>query len=599
MNAADVAARRRSLWELFEVEAERWGDAPAVTESTRTVSYRALLAMAANSAHALSGLGLRPGGSAVLHCGRSIEAIAAILGSLRLGALYAPIDPRADHAAVRRFSDVLPQPVIVSESALRNFAMVDGDIAPASCKAGDLPAYVMFTSGSTGKPKGVVVPHRAVVRLIVGQQFAELAPGRVMLHAAPLAFDASTFEIWGALLTGGHILILPEADLNLQRLCWLLGQGGVHTAWLTAGLFQAVVDHDLQSLRGLPQLLIGGDVLSAEHVKRVLIEAPQCRLINGYGPTENTTFTCCHRVALADTEAAIPIGLPIADDRLFVLDANLRAVEPGVAGQLAVAGDGVALGYLGDSDLTSQRFVPSLDGDGVMYLTGDLVEWPADGPIRFLGRLDREVKIDGKRVDLADVERVLRDSPGVRDAAVAHDAAAAGGRLVAAVRMHAEQVLDRPALLRHLRTKLPAHMVPTELHAVDALPLNANGKLDRGRLLATLRGRPAPATAGGTAVEQQLLAVFQEVLPSIVGSPDCLDLKFFDLGLKSLDLMRAHGLLKSRLNIECELRALFEHSSIRDLARFVANAAPATVSPANPLRGAQQRAAISQFRRPT
>jgi amino acid adenylation domain-containing protein len=276
----------------------------------------------------------------------------------------------------------------------------------------------MYTSGSTGAPKGVVVPHRAVLRLVLAADFVELGPAETLLHLAPAAFDASTLEIWGALLTGGRLALFPPEPPSLEALAAFLRRHGVTTAWLTAGLFHQMVDAGPEALAGLRQLLAGGDALSVPHVGRLLRAHPSLALVNGYGPTENTTFSCCHRVHPDDAErASIPIGRPIPGSTARVLDAAMRPVPVDVPGELYVGGDGLARGYLGAPGPTAARYLPDPFGGppgARLYRTGDRARWRPDGTLEFLGRIDQQVKIRGYRVEPGEVEAALCATPTSR-----------------------------------------------------------------------------------------------------------------------------------------------------------------------------------------
>ena len=251
----------------------------------------------------------------------------------------------------------------------------------------------MYTSGSTGQPKGVCVTHRNVVRLVKNTTFADLSSEQIFLQFAPSSFDAATLEIWGPLLNGSQLVIFPDAKPSLARLGEIIQRHGITTLWLTAGLFHQMVDHHLDQLRGLRQLLAGGDVLSVAHVRRVLAALPDCTVINGYGPTENTTFTTCHAMNSDTTlETTVPIGRPIANTTTYILDANLQPVPVGETGELYAGGDGVSAGYLNRPELTAERFIDNPFGDGRLYRTGDLVRYRPDGVIEFLGRIDNQVK---------------------------------------------------------------------------------------------------------------------------------------------------------------------------------------------------------------
>ena len=366
--------------------------------------------------------------------------IVSLLGIVKAGAAYLPLDP--DYPAERlRFmvEDASPVCAITMGEAgrslpesLRRIRLDERETEQALARSPksnpinrgrrpENPVYVMYTSGSTGIPKGVVVPHRAVVRLVKETDYARFDAGQVMLQCAPISFDASTFEIWGSLLNGGRLAVYGDSVPELEQLGRFLKEHKVGTMWLTAGLFHTMVENRLEDLRGVKQLLAGGDALGVGAVKRVVEGLPECRLINGYGPTEATTFSCCHLFEPEDCGGeTVPIGRPIANTRVYALDGDMQPTPVGVAGELYIAGLGLARGYLKRAGLTAERFVADpYGGSGKrMYRTGDLVKWRDDGRLEFLGRADDQVKIRGFRVELGEIEAALMSDASVRSAAV-------------------------------------------------------------------------------------------------------------------------------------------------------------------------------------
>ncbi|HEX6864352.1 MAG TPA: AMP-binding protein, partial [Thermoanaerobaculia bacterium] len=355
---ATAYPREATIHGLFAEQARRTPDAVALVFGDESLTYAELDARADRRARRLRALGVGPEVAVGLPAERSIDLIVAILGILKAGGAYVPLDPA--YPAERRalmLADV-KAPVVLGEEQL-----------PGSLEAGEEPAllpevdaeglaYVMFTSGSTGRPKGVAVTHRNVVRLVRETGYARFGPEEVFLQLAPVSFDASTLEIWGALLNGGRLVIAPPGPASLAGLGRLVARHGVTTLWLTAGLFHQMVEENLPDLSPVRQLLAGGDVLSPAHVRRALEGLPGTTLINGYGPTENTTFTGCHRMTdPAEVGATVPIGRAIANTRVYLLDRSLRPVPVGVAGALYAGGDGLARGYAGRPDLTAERFV--------------------------------------------------------------------------------------------------------------------------------------------------------------------------------------------------------------------------------------------------
>ncbi|MET0623242.1 MAG: amino acid adenylation domain-containing protein, partial [Pyrinomonadaceae bacterium] len=406
---------------LFEQQAAATPDAVALSLGDRALTYAELDARADRLAAHLRALGVGPEVIVGLCVERSIEMVVGLLGILKAGGAYLPLDPEYPADRLRFMLEDAGATVLVTRRNLverlprtpaRVFCLdAEGEatagkyepVAHTASVTADNLAYVMYTSGSTGVPKGVAVPHRAVVRLVRGTDYAEFGPAETFLQLAPASFDASTFEVWGALLHGARLAVMPPGAHSPEELAAALARHGVTTLWLTAGLFHQMVDAQAEALRGLRQLLAGGDVLSPSHVARVLEGGAGCVLINGYGPTENTTFTSAHRMEAGWrlTGASVPVGRPIANTRAYVLDAGMRPAPVGVAGELYAGGDGLARGYLSRPGLTAERFIPDPFGEepgGRLYRTGDRVRWLGDGTIEFLGRSDGQVKVRGFRI---------------------------------------------------------------------------------------------------------------------------------------------------------------------------------------------------------
>jgi amino acid adenylation domain-containing protein len=430
-------------------------------------------------------------------------------------------------------------------------------------------AYVMYTSGSTGRPKGVLIPHRGIVRLVSDCNFLSLGPDEVVLHLAPLSFDASTFELWGALLNGGKLVIIPAPHPSLDDIAKAIRENGVTTLWLTAGLFHLMVESRLDGLRPLRQLIVGGDVLSPPHVAKALNALPHCRIVNGYGPTENTTFTCCYTIPRTPPPSGpIPIGSAIQDTTVYLLDADRRPVPIGEEGELYAGGAGVALGYLNQPELTAEKFVEdpfARESGGRLYRTGDRVRQRPDGTIEFLGRVDRQIKLNGKRIELDALEAHLRSEETVRDAAVIARVDSAGRRFMAAYVTPGD--LDPHLLRRSLRARLPDFMVPASITVLESLPLSPNGKVDRARLGGF---EPASEAAAGPALSQ-LNGSTQRQLRDIVANAlgrDAIGLEdnFFDLGASSLDLIRIHAKIVEAFGPVLTAVDLFGHPNIKAAA---------------------------------
>src|SRR6185369_15153399 len=458
-------------------------------------------------------------------------------------------------------------------TAVKSAPMEEREAALPAVAATGL-AYVMYTSGSTGEPKGVAVTHRAVIRLVRGAGYARFGPGETWLQLAPYAFDASTLELWGALLHGSRLVIPPPGVLTPAALGEVVEREGVTTLWLTTGLFRQMVEENLEALSGVRQLLTGGDVMPVAHALRVLAELPATRLVNAYGPTENTCFTSCYTVrATAELDPSVPVGRPIAHTWVAVLDRDQIPVPPGVAGELCTGGDGLARGYLDHPGWTAERFLPDPEGreaGGRLYRTGDLVRWRRSGDLEFLGRIDAQVKVRGFRVEPGEIETALTAHPRLSSAVVLAQREEAGGHrlvayVVAAPDVATATVAPEPSELRDfLRQRLPEFMVPSAWVSLPALPLTANGKVDRKALALLQPDRPR-STGGAprTPAEQRIAGIFSELLGvEQVG----LEADFFDLGGHSLLATRLVSRVRAVFGVELPLQAVFETPTVAGLA---------------------------------
>lgn len=585
----------QTIPQLFAAQVAERSGAIAVSSGAVRISYAELDERASQVA---AWLGLRGVGTesvVAVRMERCPDLIAALVGILKAGAVYLALEtstpqPRWERliteagAATLVTGEDLPAKAGLPTLRLPGgLADVDGRAVPLSRETlsrearPDGLAYICFTSGSTGRPKGVAVPHRAVARL-VGGGFADLGPAQTFLHLSPLSFDASTFEIWAPLLTGGRLAIYPPGPLLAEELVRVLAEEKVTTLWLTAGLFHRMVDHHLEDLGGLHQLLAGGDVLRPGHVNQVIGRFPRMRLINGYGPTENTTFTSCHAISGPVCAGSVPIGRPIAGTEVRVLDAGLRPVPPGTRGELYVAGTGLSRGYVAQPGLTAASFVPDPFAEvpgARMYRTGDSVRLTPGGELEFLGRDDRQVKIRGFRVEPFEVEREVAGQPGVGQAVVLarHDLLAEEKSLIAylvpdpASDVEPEDLATR--VRRSLRDTLPPYMIPAAFVTMEEFPLTANGKIDTASLPTPHRAaRQADSEflAPRTPTEQLVCDLWSESLGlDLVGVLD----DFFELGGNSLLAMDLISRTELIFEVELPVRALLYHPNVAEFAGAV------------------------------
>jgi len=435
-------------------------------------------------------------------------------------------------------------------------------------------AYIIYTSGTSGQPKGVMVEHRSISRLVLNTNYIQIDATDRCLQTASLAFDASTFEIWGMLLNGAT-LYRPGASraiLDPDEIKRLIDINGITTMWLTASLFNQHVDSDVGIFSGLKHLLVGGEKLSTYHVNRVRAAYPDLVIINGYGPTENTTFTTCHRIERT-YNGDIPIGRPISNTQVLILETSGELVPIGIPGEICAGGDGLARGYLNDPVLTREKFVPHPFEPGQrLYRTGDLGRWQADGTIEYLGRIDEQVKIRGYRVEPAEIEARMLQNDKVKEALVlARDFGGNSLELVAYTT--SQDQLNTDDLREQLKSSLPDYMIPSYIIHLDKLPLTANGKVDRKALpdpeeayQVSSRLYQAPRTE----TEKQLALIWEEVLGHRgIGITD----NFFDSGGHSLKVIKVISLIERKLGVAVPLTVVFKAATIQELAAYILDTA--------------------------
>lgn len=584
-----------TICELFSEQTQIVAGKFAIIQDDRSLDYQGLARLAATIAQDLSDKGVVRGDIVGILASRSIETVAAQLGIMALGAAFVPLDPVAPVTYLKTIIGAVAPKAIVFQECLKGksaeldlaegvaqvLPLIGRDDAPdyesfqqdpRFCIGAEDRAYVIYTSGSTGDPKGVMVAHRGICRLVRGQTYVDLGQDQVVLNLASVGFDVILSEIYSALLNGGTLVVVPEAAPSIDRIGQIISREWVKTAYITAGLFHIIAEQNPAILGPLDTVIPCGDVLSSRHVAAVREMFPHLRILNGCGPTEATVFTCFYEIPDDWDGGAIPIGRGLNGDQRHVLDDDLRPVPQGTLGQLAVGGLGTALGYYGRPDLTEKAFVTLPDDpSGRVYLTGDLVRERADGVFEFNGRADRQIKINGQRIELDAVEHAMRKDDGIEDAVAVARPRPTGGKQIVAFAIATPNCDDTPdAILNRLRVILPEAAMPSRLLLRDAFPLSRSGKVDRKQLAQELELAevakssapiPMPTTLAGT-----IHATWAEVLGTDIANDQR---PFFELGGTSLQLIEVHALLQKRLDRSFDIARLFEAPRVQQLAQLL------------------------------
>lgn len=612
-----MSATSGCIHKLFEQQVAERPQAVAVEWNSTAWTYLKLDSVSNQVANRLRRLGVARGSLVGACLSRSPHAIAAFLGILKASGAFVPLDAGFPVESIRYMirDAQLRHFVVDSAGAQKLSGIPDGDrfflnVEEESNESSEAPdvagdpsdlAYIMYTSGSSGAPKGIMIEHRGIVRLVSKPNYVNLSPEETILQLAPLSFDASTFEIWGALANGAKVAIAPGEKPSLSDIAVCLDQCRVTTLWLTSGLLNAMVDEHPRAFRRVRQLLAGGDVLSPHHVRRAIEAMENGCVINGYGPTENTTFTCCHRVRTEDTLASsIPIGVPIGGTEVCLLNADLQPVPEGESGEIYIGGQGLARGYWNRPELTAEKFIENpFPGHRLerLYRSGDLGHYNSRGEIEFDGRLDLQVKVRGFRVELTEIEFVINGFAGIASAAAAAEQTVSGQkRLVCYFVRKAGAEVSAADLESFARNKLPSYSIPSEFIELERIPLSENGKVDR-KLLSQYQAkqfsddtsrsaqafvagardssrsaqafvavvRDSSIEAGGQ-LELELIGMVKQLLRV---SEVSLDDDFFKLGGDSLLAAQLFSRIKSRFGKKLPLATMLEAKTVRRLARVI------------------------------
>ncbi|MBD2162865.1 amino acid adenylation domain-containing protein [Calothrix membranacea FACHB-236] len=585
---------QKSIHQLFAEQVELTPNAVALVFAEQKLTYQELNQKANQLAHYLQSLGVGKEVLVGICVERSLEMIIGLLGILKAGGVYVPIDPNFPQEHIEYVLAETQLSVLLTQTRLReslsinpihticldqhrNLIAEHSQENPSVTVTSANLAYLMYTF--TGEePKGVSIIHRGVVRLVKNNNYAKFSPEDVFLQLAPITFDAATLEIWGSLLNGASLIILPPDKSELADLGTAIREHQVTTLWLSAGLFGSMVDEQIADLKQLKQLLTGGDVLSVFHVKKLLQAAPELKLINAYGPTENTTFTCCYHITeTSPIDTDVPIGRPIANTQIYVLDRELQPLPVGVPGELYIGGDGLAQGYFHQPDLTATAFITNpFHPETRLYKTGDLARYLPDGNIEFMGKIDQQVKIGSLRIELEEIETVLSQHPKVQQAVVTvNQNESDNPYLVAYIvpnsqpRKPTNSSLKSTALRRFLQQQLPEYMVPTTYVILKHIPLTGEGKLNRQALpkphlyLVESENKFIPPRTPTEAVIADIITTVLNL--EEIGIHD----NFFALGGNSLLAIQVIYRLRQAYQLDLPLRCLFAAPTVAELENFI------------------------------
>ncbi|BCE07341.1 non-ribosomal peptide synthetase [Bacillus paralicheniformis] len=575
----------KPLHELFEEQAMKTPDQTALVFGAQRMTYRELNEKANQTARLLREKGIGRGSIAAIIADRSFEMIIGIIGILKAGGAYLPIDPetprdRIDYmlknsgAALLVTTDSLLQPFDIKTVDLRSdeLHLLGEENLPRVNRSSDT-AYIVYTSGSTGTPKGVVIPHYSAARVVQNTNYIDITEDDAILQLSNYSFDGSVFDIFGALLNGASlVLIEKETVLNTHELAEVIKKEQVSVMFITTALFNTLADINIGCLAKLRKILFGGERASIPHVRKVLDHVGRDKLIHVYGPTESTVYATYYFINEINDEAeTIPIGSPLANTSVLIMDEAGKLVPIGVPGELCIAGDGLSKGYLNREELTAEKFIPHpfIPGER-LYKTGDLAKWLPDGNIEFIGRIDHQVKIRGFRIELGEIESRLEMHEDINETIVTVREDGENRPYICAY-ITANREISLDELKGFLGEKLPEYMIPAYFVNMDKLPLTKNGKVDRKALPEPDRsaGTEAEYEAPRNYVEQRIISILEDVLGTERMGISC---HFFDKGGNSLKAMQAVHSINKTFGLNMRISTFFKHPTAKSLARFVLTA---------------------------
>ena len=571
----------KTIVDLFEEQVEKTPDNIAVVFEDQQLTYKELNKKANGLARHLLANNVAKKDVVGILLDKSLEMIISILGILKVGATFLPIDvnypnERIDYILkdsnsnilltsqdlTHKANDTIQQLSIELDS--NYFSQYDNNNLNINCDVNSI-AYIMYTSGSTGNPKGVMVTNKNIVRLVKNNKFIDFEADEHILQTGSIVFDACTFEIWGALLNGFKLFIIKKEDLlDTNILEQYLEKNKITTLWLTAPLFNQLCEANPYMFKNVKKLLTGGDVLSPKHINLARKTNPNLTIINGYGPTENTTFSCCFTID-KDYTNSIPIGKPISNSTGYIVDKHSNLCPIGVPGELWVGGDGVSSGYINNETLTSEKFIKNPFEEGIIYKTGDLVKWLPDGNIEFIGRIDNQVKIRGFRIELSEIDTHILTYPNIKQA-ISIIQNINNTKTICSYIVGDENI-NKNKLKSHLSKTLANYMIPTYIIQLDKLPLNINGKVDRKVLpLPNIYAIQNEIIKSRNNIDTLIINNINKVLS--LGNINIED-NLFDIGVDSLSAITIALNISKELNVLITVRDIFDYPIIRDLSDYI------------------------------
>ena len=573
----------KTVPELFREQVIKYPDKISIVANNVSLTYDELDKRSNQISAILLNNGCKHNSVVGLYFDRSAEMIISMLGVLKIGGVFMPVDVDYPESRKRMMINDSGLDIILTLEKhelhflkeLPNVKSIKID-EPVKSSGYELsktglssdPAYIMYTSGSTGIPKGVIVVQKNIIRLVKNTNFLPLSNTTNILQTGAPVFDATTIEIWGALLNGGTLNIVEkETILNAEKLSHSLQKSSINTLWLSSSLFNQLILEKKDMFCGIKYLLVGGDIVSAKHVRLAYENNPGIHIINGYGPTENTTFSTTYEIP-PNISRNVPIGKPIKNSTAYIFDKNYQLKPIGITGELCVGGEGVALGYLNAQELTNKKFVPNpMQESDTLYCTNDLAKWTLDGNIEFLGREDNQVKIRGYRIELGEIEVAMESIDEIKEAIVVVKMSDKEEKYICAY-LTSEKDIETLDIRSVLLDQLPGYMIPTYFIQLEKLPLNSNGKVDRKSL-------PEPDVIAGenhvtpsNVIEENILEIWSDVL-NIEKEKISVNANFFELGGHSMNVIKVTAEIDKNYKTKISLSDFYQNPDIKSLAKCI------------------------------